>query len=148
MMTKKKTFGKKESLYDAATKPTENSRTLDFNAGNLNNVSNFDRYQRNHYSKQEPFVKNDQQTMLDEERKKRILAEATARRERLRSLNVKMSSPQNVADLETVPAYMRRGYSLDNVPHSSEPVMSRWTISDDVEPQIRANNAYLHDNVD
>jgi cell division protein FtsZ len=141
-------FGKRESLYDVATKPTENSRTLDFNGGNLNSVSNFDRYQRNHYSKQEPFVKNDTQTLLDEERKKRILAESAARRERLRSLNVKMSSPQNVADLETVPAYMRRGYTLDSVSHSSEPTMSRWTISEDTEPQIRANNAYLHDNVD
>ncbi len=145
----KRSFGKKESLYDVATKPTENSRTLDFNAGNLNGASNYDRYQRNHYSKQEPFVKNDVQgVLLEEDRKKRILAEANARRERLRTLNVKMSSPQNVADLETVPAYMRRGFALDNVVHSSEPVMSRWTISDDAEPQIRANNAYLHDNVD
>ncbi len=145
---KKTAFTKKESLYDIATKPTPNSRTLDFNAGNLNNVTNYDRYQNNHYSKQEPYVKENDQLRLDEERKKRILAEASARRERLRSLNVKMNSPQNVNDMESVPAYLRRGYSLDSVAHSSEPVMSRWTISDDAEPKIRSNNAYLHDNVD
>jgi cell division protein FtsZ len=145
---KKTAFGKKESLYDIATKPTPNSRTLDFNGSNLNNTSNYDRYQNNHYSKQEPFVKNEDQSRLDEERKKRILAEASARRERLRSLNVKMNSPQNVTDLESVPAYLRRGYSLDSVQNSSEPVMSKWTISDDAEPKIRANNSFLHDNVD
>lgn len=144
----KKSLSKKESLYDIATKPTENSRTLDFNANNLNNASHFDRYQRNHYSKQEPFVKNDEKTRLEEDRKAKIMAEAAARRERLRSLNVKMSSPQNVNDMENVPAYLRRGYTLDNVNPSSEPVMSRWTISDDSEPQIRSNNAFLHDNVD
>jgi cell division protein FtsZ len=59
-----------------------------------------------------------------------------------------MNSPQNVTDLESVPAYLRRGYSLDSVQNSSEPVMSRWTISDDAEPKIRANNSFLHDNVD
>lgn len=139
---------KSNSLYEVATKPTNNSRTLDFNVGNLNSASNFDRYQNNHYSKQEPFVKQEDQQKMDEERKKRILAEAAARRERLRSLNVKMNSPQNVTDMENVPAYLRRGFSLDSVPHSSEPTMSRWTISEESEPVIRANNAYLHDNVD
>jgi cell division protein FtsZ len=139
---------KPNNLYEVATKPTNNSRTLDFNVGNLNPATNFERYQSNHYSNQEPYVKQDQQQKLEEERKKRILAEAAARRERLRSLNVKMNSPQNVTDLENIPAYMRRGYSLDSVPHSSEPTMSRWSISDEAEPIIRTNNAYLHDNVD
>jgi cell division protein FtsZ len=145
---KKTIVRKQESFYEFNVKPTESSRTVDFNNNSFNSVSNYDRYQRNHYSKQEPFVKADEQKRLDEDRKKRMLQEAAARRERLRSANVKMSSPQNVADLENVPAYMRRGFSLDSVQHSSEPVMSRWTLSDDVEPQIRSNNAYLHDNVD
>jgi cell division protein FtsZ len=63
--------------------------------------------------------------------------------------NVKNTSPQNIQELENVPAYMRRGISLDDTPHSSIPSnLSRWTISEDDEPQIRANNPYLHDNVD
>jgi len=144
----KKNAPKKLSLFEMTTKPTENSNILDFDAGNLNNSTNFDRYQKNHYSKQEPYVRGEENSRLEEERKRRIFAETMARKERLRSLNVKMNSPQNVNDMENIPAYMRRGFALDNVPHSSEPIMSRWSISDDAEPHISSDSAYLHDNVD
>jgi hypothetical protein len=37
---------------------------------------------------------------------------------------------------------------LDNVQHSSESTVSKWSISDEEEPEIRDNNSFLHDNVD
>ena len=51
-------------------------------------------------------------------------------------------------DLENEPAYLRRKVELDDVPHSSEITISRWTISGEDEPEIKRDNPYLHDNVD
>ncbi|MEN0050655.1 MAG: cell division protein FtsZ, partial [Bacteroidota bacterium] len=70
------------------------------------------------------------------------------RREKLRNSNVKLNNPKVVNELENEPAYLRRGVNLDEVPHADSQEYSVWTISDDDEPQIRANNSYLHDNVD
>ena len=60
----------------------------------------------------------------------------------------KLSNPQTILDLETEPAYLRRGVPLDDVPSASETTSSRWTISDEDEPEISAGNPFLHDNVD
>jgi cell division protein FtsZ len=69
-------------------------------------------------------------------------------KEELRARNKKLSNPQAVIDLENEPAYLRRKVELDDLPHSSEITVSRWTITGDEEPEIRRDNPYLHDNVD
>ena len=53
-----------------------------------------------------------------------------------------------INELENEPAYLRRGVQLDNVPRSGEHQMSKWTIGDEDEPEMRRGNAYLHDQVD
>ena len=72
------------------------------------------------------------------------------RRERLASLShkPKLNNPQTVNELENEPAYLRRGVNLEDVPDSAEPTYSKWTVSDDEEPQLRKGNSFLHDNVD
>jgi cell division protein FtsZ len=70
------------------------------------------------------------------------------RRERLRSHNLKLNNPNTIIELENEPAYMRRGVELDDVPDSSEEMISKYTISDDDEPEINPNNSFLHDNID
>ncbi len=70
---------------------------------------------------------------------------------RLRELNFKMSTPSGINDLEREPAYKRKNVSLDNVPNSAESNISRLTLSmdeNDRNPEIRANNSFLHDRVD
>lgn len=67
----------------------------------------------------------------------------------LRRLKEKAS--QDEANDELIePAYKRRGVSLDEIPHSSEPGVSRFSLVDepDKKPEIRVNNSFLHDNVD
>jgi len=59
-----------------------------------------------------------------------------------------MHQLRNASDMENQPAYLRRNVSLDDVPSSKDHTMSRWTISNDDEPQIRENNSFLYDNVD
>jgi cell division protein FtsZ len=48
--------------------------------------------------------------------------------------------------LENEPAYLRRGVRLENVPHSSERNMSKWSIDD--EDLRTSGNSFLHDNAD
>jgi cell division protein FtsZ len=83
------------------------------------------------------------------EHRRRIMAERM-RRERLASISAKpkLSNPRTVNELENQPAYLRKGIDLDDVPHSSEPAYSRWTISDEEEPVFRTGNSYLHDQAD
>lgn len=95
---------------------------------------------------QQPHDKPYRTDAQHEERNRQIEREQK-RREQLRNLNVKLTTPKNVVELENEPAYMRRGVHLDDVPHSEEYAMSKWSISDD-EPQIRETNSFLHDNVD
>lgn len=74
--------------------------------------------------------------------------EEARRRERLRSNRPKLNNPNVLSELENEPAYLRRGVRLDDVPASDEPTYSKWTISDDDEPELSKGNSYLHDNVD
>jgi cell division protein FtsZ len=97
-------------------------------------------------------VYTDQADRLDqreseEERRRKAQIEAQ-RKEKLRSSNnVKLNNPQVINDLESEPAYLRRGVRLDNVPHSSDVDMSKWTISEE-EASLKSGNSFLHDNVD
>jgi cell division protein FtsZ len=67
----------------------------------------------------------------------------------LRRLKEKASQAEESDELDE-PAYKRRGVALDEIPHSSEPGVSRFSLIDepDKKPEIRANNSFLHDNVD
>jgi cell division protein FtsZ len=142
----------KGPFYDLGGRPTagtSNAQVFEFDGSRgFNTPSNFDRYKSNSYSRQEPFVKANDERKIEDDRRKKLMQEAALRRERLRQMNTRMTSPQNIADLESEPAYLRRGMNIENPQHSSEPVVSRWSISEDGEPHIKENNSYLHDNVD
>lgn len=81
---------------------------------------------------------------LDEEWKKN-----KERIARLKELSMKLRSPNGINDLENEPAYKRKNHALDDIPHSSESQVSRYTLSDeDGKTEIKPNNSFLHDNVD
>lgn len=95
---------------------------------------------------------NDKQS---DEEVKRIQAEeiqkkAQERIQRLKELSMKLKTPQGLNEMEHEPAYKRRNIQLENVPHSSESQVSRFTLTetDDKKVEIRPNNSFLHDNVD
>lgn len=132
-------------LYDLGhiESSTSNANTFEFE----DIRSSMDRY-RKRYSYEEPYIKSEDKEKQEEE-KKRFLDRERQRRERLRNISLKLNNPQNVIDLENEPAYLRRNVQLDDVPHSSDELISKWTISDDEEPQLRTDgNSFLHDNVD
>ncbi len=70
------------------------------------------------------------------------------RRDRLANLHSKLNNPQIVNELENEPAFLRRKVDLEDIPHSSESSMSKWTLSDDERPELKKGNSFLHDNVD
>ncbi|MEQ8325399.1 MAG: cell division protein FtsZ [Vicingaceae bacterium] len=69
---------------------------------------------------------------------------------RLKALSLKMKTSSGISEMESEPAYKRRSIKLDDVPHSSEDNISRFTLSeeDDNKTKLRENNSFLHDNVD
>jgi len=82
------------------------------------------------------------------EDKRRHIEQEQKRRDQFRNRMVRLTNPQNVSDLEAVPAYVRRKVMLDDVSASHEMKYSRMTFTVDDEPEFRLDNAYLHDNVD
>ncbi|QNL50114.1 cell division protein FtsZ [Olivibacter sp. SDN3] len=68
---------------------------------------------------------------------------------RLKDLSMKLRSTNGLQEIENEPAYRRKQKTLDQVPHSSESQVSRFTLSsEDGITEIRPNNSFLHDNVD
>jgi len=69
---------------------------------------------------------------------------------KLKDLSVKLRSPSEIEELENTPAYLRRNVELNEVKHSSETSVSRYTLGEDDknQPEIKSNNSFLHDNVD
>lgn len=68
---------------------------------------------------------------------------------RLKDLSMKLRTANGLQELENEPAYKRKQMSLDQVPHSSESQVSRFTLSNEEGiTEIRPNNSFLHDNVD
>jgi cell division protein FtsZ len=79
------------------------------------------------------------------------MARAKERLSRLKEMNFKtVVRPDSIAGLENEPAYKRRNVQLENLPHSSESGISRFTLTENEEKKtdIRPNNSFLHDNVD
>jgi cell division protein FtsZ len=79
-----------------------------------------------------------------------IQRRANERIQKLRDISLKLKSPQVLNEMENEPAYKRRNVNLENVPHSSESQVSRFTLTENEEKkiEIRPNNSFLHDNVD
>ncbi len=142
---------------DSKTKPSRNGiKGVGFNENENSKANTFEfedvrdsinRIQKDHFSYDEPYIKDENKEQMEEERRK-LLEREQKRRERLSHLKIKLNNPQNIIEMENEPAYMRRGVDLDNVPDSADIDESKWTISDEEEPEIRSDNSFLHDNVD
>jgi cell division protein FtsZ len=90
-------------------------------------------------------VESDAPVSLEEQMKR-----SSERVMRLKQLSLKMKSPNGISELESEPAYKRKNVQFDNIPHSSESQVSKYTLTptDDKNTDIRPNNSFLHDAVD
>ncbi|MBX2895759.1 MAG: cell division protein FtsZ [Cyclobacteriaceae bacterium] len=90
-------------------------------------------------------VINEEGLMEIRKTKARLEQQAKERREKLKNKKQEMSK-EEFNEKWTLPAYLRRGVKMDNVPHSSESFISRYNLNDD--NNLLGNNKFLHDNVD
>jgi cell division protein FtsZ len=75
--------------------------------------------------------------------------ELVDRMKHLRQLKEKAANAETDDELD-IPAYKRKGVHLEEIGHSAENSVSRMSLVDepDKKPEIKANNSFLHDNVD
>lgn len=86
---------------------------------------------------------------LDDQKVAERLQKTKERIMKLKALSAKLRSVNGLQELETEPAYRRKQMAFEQVPHSSESQVSRFTLSaEDGITEIRPNNSFLHDNVD
>ena len=78
--------------------------------------------------------------------KERLEQQAKERREKLKKGKIQEMTKDEFKQKWEAPAYLRRGVKMDNVPHSSESNISRYSLNDD--NSLLGNNKFLHDNVD
>jgi cell division protein FtsZ len=78
------------------------------------------------------------------------IRKAQERISKLKELTDKIKTSNGLKEMETVPAYIRKQIQLNNVPHSSESQISKFTLTEteDKKIELRPNNSFLHDNVD
>jgi len=92
-------------------------------------------------------IMNEEGLMEVRKTKERLEQQAKERREKLKSNRKQEMTKEEFNEKWVLPAYLRRGVKVDdNVPHSSEPFISRYNLNDD--NNLLGNNKFLHDNVD
>ncbi|MEM7102580.1 MAG: cell division protein FtsZ [Bacteroidota bacterium] len=93
----------------------------------------------------DPFIKEDDQ--VEKNKKKKMNNEGNPKKF-LGNLQNKLNNPNSLMELENVPAYLRRKVKLDEIQHSTESTVSKWSITGDDKPELKENNRFLHGNVD
>jgi cell division protein FtsZ len=78
--------------------------------------------------------------------KARLEQQRLERTAKLKAVKKQEMSKEEFNDKWHKAAYVRRGVKMENVPHSSEPYISRYNLNDD--NNLLGNNKFLHDNVD
>jgi cell division protein FtsZ len=129
----------------------EGQETIEFNLSKKKQIGNSSKNEETKpkYSiEKQPFVKPSSQEPEQPKQPQPSKETLEERRQRLKNLSVKLNNPEVLNELENKPAYLRKGIALDNVEHSSQSNVSKWSISDEDEPEIKDNNSFLHDNVD
>lgn len=78
--------------------------------------------------------------------KQRLQQQAEERKEKMKQARKQEMTKEEFNEKWSLPAYLRRGVKMQDVPHSSESFISKYNLNDD--NNILGNNKFLHDNVD
>lgn len=89
---------------------------------------------------------NDEGMMELRSTRERLRQQAELRKNKLKEGKKSEMTKEEFSEKWSLPAYMRRGVKMQDVPHSSEPFISKYNLNDD--NNILGNNKFLHDNVD
>ena len=89
---------------------------------------------------------NDEGMMELRNTRERLQQQARERKEQLKQARKQEMTKEEFNEKWSLPAYLRRGIKMNDVPHSSEPFISKYNLNDD--NSLLGNNKFLHDNVD
>jgi cell division protein FtsZ len=78
--------------------------------------------------------------------KQRLQQQAEERKDKIKQVRKNEMTKEEFNEKWSLPAYLRRGVKMQDVPHSSESFISKYNLNDD--NNILGNNKFLHDNVD
>jgi cell division protein FtsZ len=78
--------------------------------------------------------------------KDRLQQQARDRKDHLKQVRKQEMTKEEFNEKWSLPAYLRRGVKMQDVPHSSEQFISKYNLNDD--NNLLGNNKFLHDNVD
>ena len=78
--------------------------------------------------------------------KQRLQQQAEERKEKIKQARKGEMTKEEFNEKWSLPAYLRRGVKMQDVPHSSESFISKYNLNDD--NNLLGNNKFLHDNVD
>ena len=96
-------------------------------------------------------VKSYEASQSEEISKGSLEQQLNDRKRILSQLSYRSLNKGNMSELETTPAYMRKGVEVQNTMHSNTSELSRFSIGEDPlnqRPEVKKNNSFLHDNVD
>jgi cell division protein FtsZ len=141
-------FSRKENSYKADTRLVEEMVVDEFKADESENEEEIVAEDRKYILLEENAPVDNRNSISEMIRLKNN--ELTARIRDLRELSIQSKTESGREELENVPAYERRQVKLDDISHSSETNVSRFSLVDDPErkPELKSNNSFLHDNVD
>jgi len=91
-------------------------------------------------------ILNEEGMMEYRRTKDRLQQQAEERRSKMKAAKKQEMTKEEFNEKWSLPAYLRRGVKMNNVPHSSEQYISRYNLNDD--NSLLGNNKFLHDNVD
>jgi cell division protein FtsZ len=142
---------KSESSPSISTESTESSEDWSSNVANEQEEEVIKHYLTDDLEEKIEMNDSPSKTVLSPQEQ---AARAKERMDRIQSYTSKLKSSEGLTDLEKVPAYKRKLIDLDDVPHSSEENMSKFTLSESTDAtgqtkiELKENNSFLHDNVD
>ncbi|MCE2997396.1 MAG: cell division protein FtsZ [Cyclobacteriaceae bacterium] len=131
------------TLFDKTE--TTNSNSIDDEDGENGLFAEDDEFQIGREVSADQVI-NDDGLMEVRRTRERLEQQARERREKLKAARKQEMTKEEFNEKWTLPAYLRRGVKMDNVPHSSEQFISRYNLNDD--NNLLGNNKFLHDNVD
>lgn len=91
-------------------------------------------------------VINEEGLMALRSTKERLQQQAMERQEKMKQSRKQEMTKEEFNEKWSLPAYLRRGVKMQDVPHSSEQFISKYNLNDD--NNLLGNNKFLHDNVD
>lgn len=91
-------------------------------------------------------VINDDGMMDVRNTRQRLQQQAEERKEKLKQARKQEMTKEEFNEKWALPAYLRRGVKMQDVPPSAESFISKYNLNDD--NSLLGNNKFLHDNVD